>query len=118
MQKRKLKKKSIVILIIIIVIIAIIISLIFLFSIKASNDSLIGSWITEGGTIYEFNENNKGTMIVPLSEYKFTYKIDGNKLSIDYESEKAKDADYEYSIKNHKLILKGKRGTFTFTKNK
>ena len=116
MQKRRLKKKFVVMLIIVIIII--IVSLLFLVLRKPQKETLLGSWITPGGTIYEFNEDNKGIMIVPLSEYKFTYKIDGNKLSIDYESEKANDADYEYSIKNNKLVLKGKRGTFTFTRNK
>ena len=118
MQKRKLKKKPIIMLMIIVAIIAIIISLILLTLKKSNKDSLIGSWVTQGGTVYEFKEDNKGTMIVPLSEYKFTYKINDNKLSIDYEDEKANDADYEYSIKNNKLILTGKKGTFTFTRDK
>ena len=58
-------------------------------------------------------------MILPSSEYKFTYVLNNNKLYIDFESDKATDSDYEYSFENDKLILKGinsTSGTYTFTK--
>ena len=84
-----------------------------------SNDSsIIGIWTTDNVTIYEFEKNNTGVLKVPLSEYKFTYKIEKDKLYIDFENEKSEDSEYTYTLKDKKLILKGKKGTFTFKRIK
>ena len=75
--------------------------------------------VFKGITIYEFDNKGSGKMILPSSEYKFTYVSNNNKLYIDFESDKATDSDYEYSFENDKLILKGinsTSGTYTFTK--
>ena len=80
------------------------------------DNPLIGSWVSSGGTVYQFNRNGKGVMIVPTSSYDYTYEIEGDKLTIDYVSDKANDAKYTYTIEKDKLTLKGDRGTFKFTK--
>lgn len=120
MKKTKNKNKLIKILssiclVLLIIIIIIIISLVNRKESK-SNNELIGKWTTDGVTIYEFKKDNTGFLIVPLSEYKFNYKIEGKKLLIDFENEKSIDSKYTYSIKNGKLILKGSNGNFTFKK--
>ena len=113
MKKIKIKNIIIIFIVIIILIIAL---LIFK---KITKNPLIGTWTTDGITVYQFKNKNTGSLIVPLSEYKFTYKIDGNKLYIDFENEKSNDSDYEYSFKDNKLILKGinkTSGTYVFKK--
>ena len=109
------KKKMLIFMIIIVLIV--ILGIIFFPKIRSN--PLIGTWTTDGITIYRFDKNNKGALIVPLSEYEFTYKIEDNKLFIDFKNEKSKDSDYEYSIENDKLILKGinkTTGSYTFTR--
>lgn len=113
-MKRKHKKK--ILLFGIIGIILIVVVLLFCFLSKDANSKFLGTWVSEGGTIYEFREKNEGVMKTFLSEYKYTYKVKGNILSIDFEEEKAVDTDYEYSCQKNKCSFKSDRGTFVFTK--
>ena len=72
-----------------------------------------------GTSTLKGDADENGKMILPSSEYKFTYIIHNNQIYIDFESDKATDSDYEYSFENNKLILKGIKattGTYTFTK--
>ena len=122
MRKRYIK----IILLIVFILIAIIASTVIIIKMRKSSNkinfkenSLTGSWTTDGITIYEFKDNGKGMLKLPLSEYEYSYKIDGNKLHIDFESEETTDSDYEYYFENDNLILKGfyrTRGTYIFHK--
>jgi len=121
-----MKKKSSKIILIICIFIAIIASSVIIIKVirninknNLKENSLIGLWTTDGVTIYEFKDNGKGMLKLPLSEYEYSYKIDGNKLHIDFESEETTDSDYEYYFENDNLILKGfyrTRGTYIFHK--
>ena len=109
-------KKIFKIIIPIIVIALIGLAIYFIFYNK-SND-LVGLWDIDGNTKYEFIDKGKGKLIVPNSEYKFTYTIKDNILSIDFENENSIDSDFEYKLdkdtleitnikeKNRKYILK------------
>jgi len=113
----KLKKNA---LIAVIIVIVLIIGL-FLFFKLGNKKTLIGTWTTDGVTVYKFEKNNKGALIVPLSTYDFTYKVDGNKLYIDFKNEKSTDSSYEYSFDGNNLVLKGiekTTGTYTFRRHK
>lgn len=112
------KKNKIIIIIIFIVVIC---GAVYFYKnpINIGNDELKGTWTTDDVTIYEFFGNGKGLMKLPNSEYSFSYILHKNQVYIDFEDEKAKDSDYEYSLENEKLILKGIKtttGTYTFTK--
>lgn len=117
MKKINIKNKKILIPVACIIAILIIIFIILCANNKENDKKLLGSWSTKGNTIYEFEKKGKGKMIVPLKEYNFTYKIEDNKLYIDYEDESANDAEYEYTIEKNKLTINGERGTFKLTKN-
>lgn len=114
MKKNKQNKKMLLIGIIIIVIIAVLIFLVF--KLKNSKNIFLGTWQSEGGTIYEFKKNKEGVMKTSLSEYKFIYKIENNIISIDFDDKKAIDTDYEFSCKKDKCEMKSDRGTFIFNK--
>ena len=82
-------------------------------------DNLYGSWTTNGVTVYRFNGKGKGSLVTSLSRYEFNYKIKKNKLYIDLLSDKAKDANYEFSIDEDKLIVEGidqTKGKYSMTK--
>ena len=117
MKKINIKNKKILIPIACVIIMLVILITILFISNKGKDKNLLGTWSTKGNTIYEFEKKGKGKMIVPLKEYVFTYKIEDNKLYIDYEDESANDAEYEYTIEKNKLTIKGERGTFKLTKN-
>ena len=82
-------------------------------------DKLFGTWTTDGITIYKFNGKGEGSLVTSLSRYEFNYKIKKNKLYIDFLSDKAKDASYEFSIDEDKLVVDGideTTGNYTMTK--
>ena len=83
---------------------------------KSFKNSFVGTWISEGGTIYVFHKDHSGSMKTSLSEYQFTYAVKNQFISIDFEDEKNIDSDYEYSFDKNKLILKSEKGLFNFIK--
>ena len=109
-------KKKIIVMLILIVIVIISIIMLLLGLRKTPQSSIIGSWTTDGVTIYEFSKHNKGKLIASLKEYEFTYKIDNDTLAIDFKNEKSKDTTYTYTFEDNKLILEGENGRFTFIK--
>ena len=116
-MKRKLRKKIVIAMIVIIIAIITTLTIIYLNK-KDINKVIIGAWTTPGGTIYIFNEDNIGIMRVPLNDYSFSYKIEDNKLIIDFEDESVFDPTYEYVLEKDILTLTGKNGTFIFRKAK
>lgn len=107
------------------IIIIVIIICIFVLGISTQNrnknktDEIIGTWTTDEVTVYEFDGKGNGKLILPSSQYNFTYTLNENIIHIDFESEKATDSDYIYSLDEGKLILNGTNttaGTYTFTK--
>ena len=72
----------------------------------------------DGVTTYKFESDNSGELILPLSTYKFDYKIEDNKLTISFVDKKPKTSKYEYTFEKDKLILNSEKGKFTFKKTK
>ena len=115
--KRKLKVKSIVILLLIVLLIVVAVCLIFTLKPKDNiQNKLIGSWTTDGVTIYEFKEDGIGFLKTSLKEYQFTYTINNNKIFIDFKNEKSEDVEYTYTLEDDKLTLKSKNGLFNFVR--
>ena len=84
-------------------------------------DEFNGNWSIDDVTSFEFDGKGNGILKVPTDEYKFTYKIDKNQIYMNYESEEATDASYEYSFQEDKLNLEGideTTGTYSFVKQK
>lgn len=86
----------------------------------SSGDLLIGTWDLDGITAYQFDGNGNGSLNLPDNSYSFTYKIKDNSLSIDFESEAARDVSYTFTVREEKLLLvsveKGKEITYELTK--
>ena len=89
-------------------------------SCSIGTDVLSGTWDLDGITVYQFNGKGNGSLKLPDSTYSFTYKMKDNSLSIDFESESARDITYTFTVENEKLLLvsieKGKEITYELTK--
>ena len=96
------KKKLIPILV---VIVLIIVGIVIFLNIS-KKDKLVGLWDVDGNTKYEFNGKGKGKIIVPNSEYEFTYTIENNVVSVDFKSEKSTDTKYEFKVQKDSMELK------------
>ena len=98
--------------------------IILIFKGCAGGDVLKGTWDMDGTTVYQFEGNGKGAMILPSNTYTFKYTINEEEktVSIDFEDEKANDYTYNYEVTKDKLILSGSEGkesfAYEFTKTK
>jgi hypothetical protein len=111
-QKAKLNKK----LILFVALFILLIALISILLLNKKNNPLIGKWTTEQGTIYQFDKDYTGKLIVSVGEYKFKYTLEDDTVFVDFESESSVDTKFNYRFEDDKLILESKNGTFTFTK--
>lgn len=68
-------------------------------------DKVKGIWNVDDVTAYHFDGKGHGELVLPDKEYKFVYKLTKNEISIDFESESAKDISFNYSLQKDKLIL-------------
>lgn len=82
----------------------------------AEGDVLKGTWDMDGTTVYQFEGDGKGAMILPSSTYTFNYTINEEEktVSIDFEDEKANDYTYTFEVSKDKLILSGSEGKESF----
>lgn len=112
--RRQKKKKAPILLIFIIVVFAVL--LFFFFKLRSSKNSFVGTWQSEGGTIYEFKDNNEGIVKTTSAEHNFKYEIKENVISIDFEEERATDTDYKFSCDKKRCEMTSDRGTFIFNK--
>lgn len=74
-------------------------------SCSSEKRSIVGAWDYDSVTIYRFDRNGKGALVLPYESYDFRYRIEEGKLHIDFESEKATDASYDYIVDNDSLTL-------------
>lgn len=68
-------------------------------------DMLKGTWDFDGVTVYQFDGKGKGSLNLPGNTYPFTYGIKDKEVSIDFESDAARDVTYTFSVNKEKLIL-------------
>lgn len=82
----------------------------------AASDPLQGAWDMDGVTVYRFDGNGEGAMLLPTRTYVFHYSVDtkAKTVSIDFEDERASDYTYMFEVTDSKLILSGKEGKETF----
>ena len=89
---------------------------------KETDLDITGTWTLDGVTSYRFDGDGTGALLLPESEYAFTYRLEGEALTIDFESVRAHDGTYRAGMEGDRLILAGGEGTigvtYEFTKVK
>ena len=69
------------------------------------------SWVYDEHTSYDFKADKSGCMHIDGVDYPYTYRVDGDQLSLDFELEALHDCVYTYSIEGDQLKLIGGEGT-------
>ena len=117
-RRKKLRRKRIQRGIIALIILAVLIIGIALICKSCSADkSIVGTWDYDTVTVYRFDKGGKGALELPNGLYEFSYKTDGDKLSIDFENESATDSTYTYTVTKDTLTLISEDGrTFAMKK--
>ena len=77
---------------------------------SCTKPSVVGRWDVDGTTAYRFEQDGTGALMLPTTEYKFNYTIEGNVLRIDFVDEAALDANYTFVVQKTTLFLTGGPG--------
>ena len=91
--------------VIIIVLVLLVLGIVLICRGCSSDRSIVGTWDYDTVTVYRFDKNGKGALILPNASYDFSYTTKDGKISIDFESEQASDSTYTYTVKADKLTL-------------
>ncbi len=86
---------------------------------KEKKDPIVGKWVyeTTDSIYYIFKEDGTGSYTFAGASKKFTYTIDGDKLSILYDGD-TNSFDTTFEIKDNKLNVKDSFGSDTIYKKK
>ncbi len=112
MENKKRNKKTLILLsLLVIILLAVII--IFITANNYKNSPIIGTFVFDENTKYEFKSNGKGAMYLGDEEYeyKYTYSEEKNILKLDFKKEEVHDATYTCMFENEELKLIGGEGT-------
>lgn len=109
-RRRHNYRKSLVF-IVFIAITVILVSLFLILRFSNSNIKLVGTWVHDEYTQYVFDESGHGKLLADNISYDYTYKIEGEKVIIDFTEDVIRDCDYTFTVKGTRLTLKGGTGT-------
>lgn len=76
-----------------------------------NKQTIVGVWVYNDYTKYEFKENEKGCLYADDEEYDFDYLIENDTLKIDFKDSFIQDCEYKFSIEKKQLTLIGGEGT-------
>ncbi len=114
-RRQRQRMMTVVGLAIVIVIIAIVSIILFMPSDTKNDptkaDALSGAWVYDQYTKYEFDGYGKGCMCLSDTHYEYSYKINGNTLSMDFGNEAVHDCMYTFKVENNTLTIIGGEGT-------
>lgn len=98
----------------ILAVILLVVGIILIVNALKETDPLVGKWNYDDTTIYEFGEDGRGSLILPLNSYSFSYKDDNGSLFIDFSDDTAEDKTYTYEISDDILLLTGDGTEYRF----
>lgn len=94
---------------------AIALCLIFILSLCACSakidDKLVGTWKYDEHIQYEFSAEGEGCICQDDSHFVYTYKANGKKLQLFFESNALVNSVYTYTIVENELTIVGGEGT-------
>ncbi len=111
LKRRKQEKIFVSLIVVIAVVVAIVIINLTLRKNESKTDELVGLWIYDSITSYEFTSEDRGVMHVEEQDYEFFYVLRGTCLKIKFDSDLVQDCVYEMSIDGNILTIIGKEGT-------
>lgn len=77
----------------------------------ARGDGLKGVWRLDDATAYEFDGKGNGTLRLPLDSYAFSYTVEYNVVTLDFEDPAVTDASYSFLRDGKSLTLDTNTGT-------
>ena len=98
----------------------VVLTLVIVFAVSKKSSTLIGTFVYDEYTEYVFEKDGSGCLTVDDLSYEYTYKISGDKLTLDFTENVVRDCEYSFSVKGNELTLVGGEntdgGTYTLKK--
>lgn len=106
-EKRRLSKKARKLIALCSVVILIVALAAMVMQYSATHDALRGTWDYDGTTVYKFNGDGTGALVLPDSQYDFSYSISrrDHTVAIDFMDDSAKDHTYSFAVEGDQLTL-------------
>lgn len=104
-RKRQRKRKIRTGIIALLVLAVLIVGIALICKSCSTDKPIIGTWDYDTVTVYRFDKGGKGALELLNSSYEFSYKIDGDRLTIDFVSESATNSTYIFEVSDNKLNL-------------
>ena len=82
-----------------------IVLIVLLFKSCSTDKRIIGTWDYDTVTVYRFDKNGKGALLLPNQSYTFTYSVEEDRLFVDFENERLTDHTYIFTVNGSKLTL-------------
>ena len=79
--------------------------LVFLIWLIFFRSTIKGFWSYDDVSCYEFGDGGRGALVLPDDRFDFTYTLDEDKVSIDFDSKNARDITYTYKVSGSTLTL-------------
>lgn len=74
-------------------------------NITGKGGSLYKEWKIDSTTHYRFEEGGRGALVLPSEEFPFSFRIEENRISIDFDDESCIDKNYTFSVIGDILTL-------------
>ena len=78
---------------------------------SGSKNDIVGTWSLDNLTVYHFEKDSTGAMLLSNSRYDYSFKVKGENLHIDYKDDILVDGSYLFTVEGDTLILIGGEGT-------
>lgn len=78
---------------------------------SGTGEMLTGSWSYGAYTRYTFDPDGTGSMWLEEMEFPYQYRLEGDQLYLDFESNKLMDAAYTCTMEGDTLTIQGGQGT-------
>ena len=66
---------------------------------------IAGTWTIDGVTSYRFEEDGAGALVLPEHEYPFSFTVEDDALTLDFESSKINQAVFNITLEGDTLTL-------------
>ena len=87
------------------VLVLIVLCIVLLFKSCSTDKRIIGTWDYDTVTVYRFDKNGEGALLLPNESYAFTYSVEEDRLFVDFENESLTDHTYIFTVNGSKLTL-------------
>lgn len=126
-ERRQQKKRDIIIIAILLAVLVVGVSVVFILTSRNPGQSnatrgtrhdvsvisgggkdvaaVTGTWYYDTVTIYSFDGKGRGSMSTAVGSYPFSYSAQDGVLDIDFDTDRAEDGEYTYTVSPGTLIM-------------